>query len=361
MSTGQVGAWLTRADLAAGRGSSAEGLVLLSGEGEVAVGVSAGVAAAGAAASRDTLRSVGIGPNDRVLVALNNDGELCGAILAQAIMSLVQAVASTGPRGRMRILRALESFAPTVLVTTPAGASDLLSRIHIEFLLDPLDFGLRKLIVIGEIPSEEQLAHLAAEFGAAVHEVYADPYYGVLLAHRTPGERHQTVITQGVLGLGSLDSDAPAPASAAYAELLIRPAALGGPDIVLRSGQVVLSEDGAASPAMVGLWRHTVGEHLLVRGRWVSVPLIRRALVKIDGIRGWSLQVSREGTLDNARLVVGLERTLADSAVWVGRIQEAMRAVSPVRVEVTPVDARAWDEKDELVDHRGHHLGLSRR
>ena len=38
-------------------------------------------------------------------------------------------------------------------------------------------------------------------------------------------------------------------------------------------------------------------EHVLIRGRWVSVPKIAAALARIDGVARWDLRISREGTL----------------------------------------------------------------
>ena len=100
---------------------------------------------------RAALEAVGVGPSDRVVLALNNDGANAGVLLARAAAHIAAAVASVGPRGRMRLLRAIRSVEPTTLVMTPCGAADLLARLHLEFLVDPQELGLRRLVVLGEI------------------------------------------------------------------------------------------------------------------------------------------------------------------------------------------------------------------
>ena len=66
---------------------------------------------------------------------------------------------------------------------------DLLARLHLEFLLDPLDLGLRHIVLTGEIASRRTIRQLAGEFEAAVTEVYADPFSGGALAWRAAEER----------------------------------------------------------------------------------------------------------------------------------------------------------------------------
>ncbi len=119
------------------------------------------------------------------MVALNNDGELTGPLLAQAAAGIAEAAAAPGPRGRMRLLAVLRAVRGDTLVITPTGAMDLLARLHLEFLVDPLDLGLRRIVLTGEIASPGTAAHLAAEFDAEVTELYTDPVFGLPVAHGT--------------------------------------------------------------------------------------------------------------------------------------------------------------------------------
>ena len=107
-----------------------------------------------------------------------------------------------------------------------------------------------------------------------------------------------------------------------------------------------------------------MGDHVLARGRWLSLAAIDRALAGIDGIAHWHLDVSRDGTLDRVVVVVALDRpALVDDTMWAGRIREAVESVVPVRVETRTVgvddDAPAAGS-GTVLDHRGHHVGIDR-
>ncbi|MBW8483673.1 hypothetical protein [Actinomadura parmotrematis] len=345
--------WPTRATLPGGR--SARGLLAVSPEGQLVAPVDAAAARELAAA---TLRAAGIGERDRVVVALNDDGEPAGSLIAQAAADVAQAAASVGPRGRMRLHTALEAVGATALVATPTGAMDFLARLHLEFLLDPLDLELRHILLVGEIASAGAGAQLAAEFEASVRELYADPVFGVPVAWRDPGEALLTPVRDGILGLAPPAKDAPleAPHDAGLAEITVRHAWHDGP---VRTGHAVRlagGETGIPAPA------HTVGEHVLVKGRWLSVPKIAAALSKIDGIARWDLRISRAGTLDTARLHVAFNRdTLVKNPMWKGRVQQALYALTPIGVEVV-VEPEVAEERrpGTVTDERGHHLGRDR-
>ena len=81
--------------------------------------------------------------------------------------------------------------------------------------------------------------------------------------------------------------------------------------------------------------QHTVGEHILARGRWLSLPLLRQALARIDGTASWRLGVSRgDGTLDKVRLTLGFDRdTLVSNPMWAGRAREAVASTTPIAFE----------------------------
>ncbi|MFD0479338.1 hypothetical protein ACFQ0B_72620 [Nonomuraea thailandensis] len=187
--------------------------------------------------------------------------EPAGALWTAAAADVARAAARVGPRGRMRLHHALSTLRATTLVATPTGAMDLLSRLHLEFLLDPLDLGLRTIVLTGEIASKRTLGHLAGEFGATVTEVLASPFGGGALAWRAAEEDPLRPLADGVLGLAALDKDVPATADGP-AELVVTPSAhstLG--DAVLRTGLVARTAGAGDIPAPA----HTVGEHVLVR------------------------------------------------------------------------------------------------
>jgi phenylacetate-CoA ligase len=350
--------WLTRESFPSGR--SAEGLLLISPDGEVVAPLGPADLPAAQDLAAATLTAAGLDAGDRVVVALNNDGELTGALIAQAAVSVAQAAASVGPRGRLRLQTALEKVRATTLITTPSGAMDFLARLHLEFLLDPLDLGLKRIFLIGEVASASVYRQLASEFEASVVELFADPFLGVPIAHRKASAQVLTPVRNGLLGLAALDSDtADAPAEG-LAEITVTPvwhSALGGS--TLRSGQVVrlaVGDRGVPSPA------HTVGEHVLIRGRWVSIPKIIAALTRIDGIGHWDLRISREGTLDVAALHVTFTRdTLVRNPMWKARIGQSLVAVTPVHITVVVEPEISETTRPAAVtDLRGQHLGRDR-
>ena len=340
--------WCTHGDLPAP--ARAEGLLLISPLGDTAVPLGPdALELAGA-----TLAQAGLAAADRVVVALNNDGDLAGALLAQAAAGVAGAAAAAGPRGRMRLFQTLRALGATVLVATPTGAMDLLARLHLEFLVDPLDLGLRRILLTGEIASPGTHRHLAAEFDAEVVEVYTDPVRGVPVATARDGLLEP--VRPGLLGLAPLTADtllAP-PYPVGPAELVST-----GPQGITRTGQVVtLGEEAGAIPVPT----HTVGDHLLVRGRWLPLSRLTQAISRIDGIGHWELIVARTGTLDQATLRVAFSRaSLLRNPMWTRRIKQAVAAVTPVAIEVTVAELVVDGVRPPTVtDRRGQHLGPRR-
>ncbi|GAA5054292.1 phenylacetate-CoA ligase [Thermocatellispora tengchongensis] len=347
--------WPTRDGLAASA-RTARGLLAVPPDAACAYPLHDGDEKATAAA----LTAAGVGGGDRVAVAL---AEPAGALWASAASRVAAAAASLGPRGRMRLQHALRELGATTLVITPTGAMDLLARLHLEFLLDPLDLGLRHIVVTGEIASRHTLRHLAAEFDARVTEVYADPFGGGALAWRTDQSAPLTPIEADTLGLAALAADEPLPGppypAGVLGELVVAARGRHGlGDAVLRTGQVGRPGEGGGLPAP----EHTVGEHLLVRGVWLSLPRIERALARIDGIATWELSVDRRGTLDAAALTVTFGRPgLVGNPMWRARVREAVKALTPVSIEVAVAEeVMAESRPGTVTDLRGHHLGRDR-
>jgi hypothetical protein len=352
--------WPTRSTFSSG--SSARGLLLVPPEGGPVVPLGSSDRAAALELASGTLGAAGLAADDRVVVALNNDGELTGALLTEAAAGVAQAVACVGPRGRMRLHAALEGVEATTLITTPTGAMDFLARLHMEFLLDPLDLELRNILLVGEVPSPNSYRQLADEFDASVRELYADPYFGVAIAQRDPSDPVLTPVRDGLMALAPLHKDVTldAPYSEGLAEVVITPSwhsSLGG--TTLRTGQAVRlggGEEGIPAPA------HTVGDHVLVRGRWLSLPKMTAALARVDGVSRWDLRISREGTLDAAVLHVTFNReTLVKNPMWRSRIAQALYALTPVSIEVV-IEEQVSEERrpGTVTDLRGHHLGQDR-
>ena len=340
--------FLTRAALA---DVQATGWVHLSSPG-VAIGSDAVALERLVEMSRSTLAAAGVDASDRVLVALSDDGVSACSLLTRAAVTLGASAGGVSPRGRTRVIRALRSLRATTLVTTPCGALDLLARIFIEFGLQPEDLGLRRILVGGEIPTPGALGQLGDEFDCDVLQLLLDPFTGAALAQ---GARWFDGVDGEVAGRAALDRDELAVDGPGPYELVVRT----GPDASwLRTGELLTS---AAEPGVLPPVGHTVGDHVLARGRWLSLPAIDTALAGIDGVAAWQLETSREGTLDRVVVVVALDRpTLVDDKMWAGRISEAVGSVVPVRVETRAVGVDDFPASQPVLDHRGHHVGTDR-
>lgn len=351
----QPSRWVDRAGLvnAGLRPGTAKGFLRVDPVAATVLPFSADELIAARTLTAETLLLAGIKADDRVVVAINNDADLTGAILAEAIAGIAAAVTAPGARGRMRLLKVIEAVRASVLVITPTGLADFLARLHQEFLVDPLDLELRLLVVTGEIGDAKTYAHLAKEFGAELVEVLTDPVTGVPVAVRQPAKT--TALTQTRPGLlrRTPIADATAEGLAELAVVHDWHAALRGTGV--RTGYLTTAgsdQDALNAPT------HTRGDLVLLRGRWLSIAALTKALRGIDGIAHWQLRISRSGTLDRGVLTVSFNReSLVNNGMWRQRIVAAIDALTPVSIEVT-INPEVLTEArpPEVVDDRGHHL-----
>lgn len=359
----QTPTWCSRSTLAEALGKSwrATGLLVTSPDGDVVAPLAGPDLDQARDITRRTLTSLGVQRDDRVVVSLNNDGELTGTLLAEAAADCAEAAVSIGPRGRMRQVAVIESIRANVLITTACGAKDLLARLHMEFLADPLDLELRMLVLVGEIADDATFRHLGREYGAEVVEAFCDPVLGIALAHRRPLSDDPTwqETVEDVLALSDLDEDAtlqPHDGASGPCELVVNHhwhSKLAG--VVLRTGYVCRLEEW--SNGIPGI-RHTVGDQVIIRGRWVRLAGLKKALKDIDGITALRLEIDRQGTLDTASLRVSFGReTLLNNPMWRGRIEQALAAFTPIHIDVViEGDIVETATPLEIRDLRGHHL-----
>jgi phenylacetate-CoA ligase len=350
--------WLTRSGLAKAGPVAPGSIVFASSPAEYGVGLAETEVAAMQALSRQTLEAAGLGRRDRVLFTISHDGAPSVGLLAQAVQSLGATAAMASPRGRLRLLSTIRALKPNALVTTPCGAADFLARLYLEFNVDPIELELGKIVLVGEVASPGLRKRLAKEFEAEVAELYCDPIFGAAIAVRSGGGAWETA---GALALAPLATDEiSADGIAGQGEIVLRPTwskSLG--DTAIRTGHVI---QGEAKDA--GLFNHTVGEHVLVRGQWLSLPLLRKQLALIDGAARWTLTLDRgDRTLDSAALTIGLDReTLVANPMWKSRIQQAVAASTAIRVDIATEFAAPDDGKlkEAVIDLRGHHLAVDR-
>jgi len=341
------------------------GLAAPLGPGEAFAPVSLADLAALEDRSAATLTHAGVRAGDRVLLTLHADGDLTSGGLARALARLGATATCVDPRGRMRVLAVLRALRPRIWITTPQGAMDLLARLYLEFNVDPMELDLERICLVGEIASPGVHRRLEDEFESEIVDLYCDPFFGAALAQGTGGRLVPT--DPATLALASIGEDQLLPGAVqdpveGLAELVVRPVwSEAFAELSLRTGQVVGGE--AALP-----FAHTIGEHLLARGRWLSMPLLRQALARIDGTVAWRVEVSRgDGTLDRVRVVVGFDRpTLVENRMWAGRAEQAVASVTPISfdldVELVATEDAGQDRPSigRVDDARGHHLACDR-
>ena len=294
-----------------------------------------------ASITASALSSLGLGRNDRVVVAASSDA----APIAEAASLVSSAVAHVEPQGRVRLLRTLHLLGATVLAMTPCGAEHLVERGRdLGYHLDRL--GIRMLLSIGEIPSEGSLDRLAEAFGAEVAEVHIDPVTGAAVATTPRGERTQVHV-------GAQYSLVPLGETGAY-ELVVAPSWISALyDRPVRTGLVTRNVDGPP--------RHTVGSHVLVRGRWMPLHLFDEVLRAHPEVVSWRLRVSRPGLLDHAVLEITCDTAdHATGAAVHDRLARAAASITPVGVDVTLRGPAAGEHPSPLDDARGQHLAISR-
>jgi len=349
--------WYSRRDFLAARPSAPAGSILFAGEpAEEALGLGADDWNAAEAMAREALKGCELGSRDRVLIAMEQPGSPAVALLARAAAPLVQSVAVAGARGRMRLLAAIRSLKPNVLIITPCGAADFLARLYMEFNVDPVELGIERIVIGGEVATGGLRKRLAREFEAEVAELYFDPFFGLPLAVRCggPWEAVNGTVALAAVGSDELLSEDLAD-DVGDAEIVIRPkfcAALT--DAVLRTGTL-----RAPPKSDAGLFDRSFGDHVLLRGRWVSLGALRRQLALIDGVSAWTLEIERgDRTLDAATLKVGFNReTLVKNPMWLARIEQAIAAACPVSIAVETYLAGEAEGKPRgaVDDRRGHH------
>jgi hypothetical protein len=306
--------------------------------------------------SSATWALAGVKSSDRILVSTVQEGGFPVATAAEVVAPLCSAVTYANPRGRLRLLHTIKTFKPTVWVTTPCAALDFLARLYMEFNVDPFELGIEHIVLVGEVASTGTHKRLADEFESVVTDLYCEPLFGAALALRTKGEMQSG--EDGLLAFASLNDDTiistgwNANIDTEIVLTLTQVDALKG--FVVRTGHVVSPDQ------TVNSFHHTIGDRLLARGRWISLPLMSKSLKLIDGLQGWQLQIERgEGTLDRITLKMGLNReSLIDNPMWKARIREAIAAVTPLAITVETYHLSAEDPQPEgfVIDLRDHHL-----
>lgn len=326
---------LARAELAtlARSVGSHRGWLTCSADGDLQIAMSSADVDAARGITATCLAAAGLIDSDRVVVALNNDGAGVGVLWSEAAAQICAAATVTRPDGTRRLLGRLAAADATALICTPTAARQLADFVTRDPDADP---GVRRVVLVGEIVGRTDAATIRRSLRCLVSEVWPDPVFGVALAWRD-------ALTSTSFRRGDPRLISTAPITETAAEWIVHPRwaeQLGG--ISYRSGVVSASSD----PSVLDRPRWTTGDQLLVRGRWFSCGSLERTLDSL-GIHDWQLRIERQEAAERIELVV-------DDPTPIAPIAEALRAITPLRVEVR--HAQLPERAARLHDARGHHL-----
>lgn len=294
----------------------------------------------------ETLATAGIDSDDRVIVALNADGAGVAVKWSEAASLIGQAAFLASPKDPARIAHLAGITRATTLVTTPTVAARLLR--HCRASGWPAGWQIRRLFVTGEINTDRDLARLHAAFDAAVTEIWCDPIFGLALASRRCGTGQRDFIATRPNVLADIAIDPARCSGNRLREWVVLPvwsAALRHHAVL--TGVAGPEERGARLPRPC----HTVGDHLLLRGRWIHAGRFATHLDDALGEQGWSLVIERGLSGDRARLL-----TLRLSSSELAAVEDAMRRYVPVRIGRQTVSASELPPQ-RILDFRGQHLG----
>lgn len=326
---------LARDDLAEAARSlgDSQGWLTCSADGSLQISLSPAELEAARRITARCLLAAGILDSDRAVVALNSDGAGVGVLWAEAASTVCRAATATRADGTRRLLGRLSAANATVLICTPTAARQLAQLVDDEPDRHPR---LRRVIVVGEIIAGCDAQTISSSLGCLVSEAWPDPVFGVALAWRDAlSSAAFRRVDPALLTTEAVTDD--------VAEWIVHPSwcdELHG--ISYRSGVVCVSSDCD----VLDRPRWTTGDHLLIRGRWLSCSALERELNGL-GVERWQLRVRRLGTGEHIELAVASET--------VDPIHAALPTVTPLRVEVTM--EQFSDTVPRLRDERGHHLG----
>jgi hypothetical protein len=338
------GSLVDRSRLAAvARADDRAGLLVCSADGELAVPLGRDGYRHAEEITAEVLDAAGVTASDSVVVALNNDGAGVGVRWALAASSIARSACAWGPRQLRRLLRLLHEVGADVLVTTPTLARRLLREARLAD--DQLAGQLRSLILVGPV-SDPHVTELRVGFGAIVREAWCDPIFGIGMAVRDPiaGGPFE-LVRPGLVDLVRLDAGG---SPAAVVEWVLSLGWAPWDGLGLRTGLVgPATGDGALHPPA---W--TVGDQILVRGRWLSLAVVEAALatIPIQPLAAASLQVRRDLVGDRVELLVD-----GFDPAALAELRRILDASSPVHIELVASQAAAGAPR--FVDHRRQHVG----
>jgi hypothetical protein len=228
----------------------------------------------------------------------------------------------------------------TVLVTTPTVALRLQTS-------GADNASVRMVVLTGELVDDRVREWIGQAFEAAVADAWCDPVFGAAVAFRPPMHRSYFAARPGVLALDSVSARSGQRPAAPLAEWVLTPAWLKQDRAPIRTGTVSVLPAGDASRLPPPRW--TIGDELLVRGRWVSIETVRRVARAVGA--GWQLVVVRGEGGDRVCLHLS---PIPDADL--DAVQRELAAVLPVHVHVV-TDSEVSSGEARVLDRRGQHLG----
>lgn len=291
----------------------------------------------------------GINSNDRVMIGAALDRAfMAGLAYFLGLRKIGATVIRSGSGQLMLVAEFIRRYHPNVLVGVPSLFLALGRMLH-KSGADPLDYGVEKIICIGEPVRNADLTlsplgvELAKGWGATIYGTYASTEMATSFCDCDAGRGGHLPPELMVLEIVD-DQGRPVPAGQS-GEVVATPLGVEGtPLLRYRTGDIASLH---AEPCACGRNTPRLGPilgrraHMLkCRGTTLFPAAIGSALMTLPGVQGHYLEVYREYDLsDRLKVVVGTKGDL--SAERVAEVIAAKTRVKPEVVLVTPEDIQA--------------------
>lgn len=303
---------------------------------------------AGMAVMRDitaeTLGSAGLRQRDRAVIALNMEGACVGANWAESVSQVALLSVAAPVHRPLRIADTIDAISADVLITNATTAWRMARAIRWTGR-DPADLQLRLLVLTGEIVRRSDLNRLGTTFHANVVETWSDPLFGVALAVGEAGPDYSrfTVVRPGILDTTPVTAAPGSPVRFPVREWTFVPTwcdRLNG--YAVRTG---IAGPPSRRRALEQRW--TIGNNLLVRGRWLDLQVLNQMACNA-GFAIWSLEVTRGLNSDRATVLL--------PAINDTRSMAQQLASLPIRIDIRTLPPPAVPTR-RVIDRRRQHLG----
>ncbi len=287
-----------------------------------------------------SFRAMGLGPGDRVLLAVALDRcFMAGLAYFLGLLQLGAKVIRGGSSSQAFLLELLRSQAPTAIVGVPSLLLALAERLQASGV-DPAAVGIKRLVCIGEPVRTPEL--VLSPLGGRLQQLWRAQIFGtyasteMAAAFSDCSEGRGGHVRPELVAIEIVDEAGEVLPPGHAGEVVATPLQVSGmPLLRFRTGDIAVLHDdpcpcGRQTPRLGPILGRRA-QMLKVRGTTVFPPAIFAALQEFEPICGYYLEVFSDFALsDRLRLVVGSR----DPALTAEIVAERVAARTRVKPEV---------------------------